>query len=135
MLPITTMINSLLFWTLCAVFFISVRSKPATLKYGDLIYANKRSLSILFSCSSRIQVRTTCPMRTACDFPVFDWIRQCKLLLCCRQKVIFMNCQTLLSRFHFDVITDRRVHHEKLRRQTTFFKAALKSYDRRFVEA
>ena len=52
-LPITTMINSL-FWTLHAALSILVCSKQATLKYGDLIYANRKSLSILLNCSSRI---------------------------------------------------------------------------------
>ena len=45
MLPIITMINSL-FWTLRAALSLLVCSKPATLKYGDLIYANRKSLSI-----------------------------------------------------------------------------------------
>ena len=37
-----------------------------------------------------------------------------------------MNRQTLLSRFHFDAITHWRVRHEKLLRQTAFFKATQK---------
>ena len=45
---------STVFWTLRAVFSILVCSKPATLKYGDLIYANRKSLSILLNCSSRV---------------------------------------------------------------------------------
>ena len=56
MLPIATMINSL-FWTLRAVFFISVCSKPATLKYGDLIYANRKSLSIPGVANPRLASR------------------------------------------------------------------------------
>ena len=37
-----------------AALSILVCSKQATLKYGDLIYANRKSLSILLNCSSRI---------------------------------------------------------------------------------
>ena len=44
--PIATMINSLL-WTLRTVLVVSVCSKPATVQYGDLIYANRKSLFLL----------------------------------------------------------------------------------------
>ena len=48
------------------------------------------------------------------------------LPVCCRPKQIFMNRQTLLSCFHFDMITHCQVRHEKLLEQTAFFKATLK---------
>ena len=43
----------------------------------------KESLSILLNCSSRIKVRTTCPIRTVRDFPTFNKICQCNYHFAC----------------------------------------------------
>ena len=50
LLPVTIKIN-FLFWTRHAVLSISVGLKPATSAYGDLIYANGKSLSVFFKLS------------------------------------------------------------------------------------
>ena len=68
MLPITTMINSL-FRTLRAVFFSSVCSKPATIKYGDLIYADRKSLSILLNCQVEFKFARLVQSKLCVAFP------------------------------------------------------------------
>ena len=47
----------------------SLRKKQATLKYGDLIYANKKSLSILLNCSSRTRFARLVQSELCVTFP------------------------------------------------------------------
>ena len=60
----TKMKTNFPFWTLREVVFILLRSKPITSKYGELIYANRRSLFTLSICSSRLQAVATCPIKS-----------------------------------------------------------------------
>ena len=98
-LPIITMINSL-FWTLRAVFSILVCSKQATLKYGDLTYANRKSLSVLLNCSNRIWVNSELCVTFPRSIGFVDVTTASQ-----PSETDIHESPDLASRFHIDAIT------------------------------